>query len=554
MRARRWLIALQQEVLEDLKADVRALLGRNPPALRRYYGEYKKEFRGYRRLVSREELVDALARSHLVYCGDYHTLRQAQRTSLRILRQLVGRRPIVLCLEMFMARHQKHLDAYLAGGIDEAQLLQAVDYARTWGFDWNHYRPLLELAREHGLRVRALNSRPYEEKVGLAERDRFAARVIARATMDEPGALVFVLFGDLHLARCHLPARVDEILRAHRARRRRTIVYQNSETLYWKLTRAGVEHEADVLLLRRGLYCVMNTAPWVKLQSYLHWTRQAPELTSKTLGTSVDEADPEDFIPYGEELYRLCRVIARFLGLGEVEVPDVEVYTLDDLSFLERMRRDRRYSILTALVRQRESFFLPDRRLLYLASLGVNRAAEEAGIYLLYRCSGIYPGLDATRDAFYERAFARAIGYFASKIVNHKRKCPRLKDYQLTLDRLGHRRKLSPADAHSREIARAVLRHQERLERAAAEGRRVNIAGAYRADPEHAFRISRAIGMMVGDALYGAVIQGRATGEEVRALFRAGRSPSFDPFGALAGLHRSTENVAVEFESKDDYF
>jgi hypothetical protein len=554
MGARRALIELQKEVLETLKADVRALSGPTPASLRRYYHDYKRVFRGYRRLVSRDELVQEILRSDIAYLGDYHTLRQSQRTALRILRHLVERKRLVLALEMVMARHQDVLDAYTRSEISDRAFLEQVDYARSWGFDWNHYRPLLEFAREHRIPVVALNSQPYEEKVGLAARDRFAARIIARLTVEHPDALVFVLFGDLHLAPGHLPARVDEILSRQKTPRRRTIVYQNSETLYWKLTAQGLEHTADVLELRPGFFCVMNTAPWVKLQSYLHWHRQAPELTSKTLGTEVDEADPDDVIHYDEEVDGLCRIVARFLNIEGAEAHDLEVYTLDDLSFLDRMRRDERHGMATRLVRARESFFLPDLRLLYLSSLSVNRAAEEAGIYLLYQCSRVYPTFGPGKEAFYERVFARALGYLASKLVNHKRKCSRLRDHERALERLARKKKLSRADRILRDVARAILRHQARMAQAAKAGGRVHFPAIYAADPPAALCISRGIGMLYGDALFTALIQGRITRDEVRGLFYIGRSATFDALAALLKIHRRTEDVAVDFESKDDYF
>lgn len=553
MGARRALIALQREVLAGIEAEVNAVAGREPPSLRRYAAEYERAFRDYRRLVSREELVAQVIQSDIVYCADFHTLRQAQRTCLRILRGVLDRRPVVLALEMVMARHQKALDAYLAGQLGDLEFLEAIDYARTWGFDWNHYRPLLELARENRLPVVALNSRPAAERVGMAARDRFAARIIARLTVERPDAIVFVVFGELHLSEGHLPARVEEQLARHGVRRRRTVIHQNSTALYWKLTARGLEHRADVLELKRGVYCVMNTAPWVKLQSYLHWHRKAPVLTSKLLNTEIDDADPEDVIPYDDEVCHLARIVARFLGVEEPDLGDVSVYTLDDLSFLERLRRDERYGLLRRLVRQRESFFLPDLRLLYLSSLSVNRAAEEAGIYLLYRCSDLYPPLGSGKEAFYARVYARALGYLASKLVNHKRKCPRLKDHERVLHRLGRRRKLTAEDALARAVARAVVRHQERMARLGRR-RRLHLPAVYRADPPSALRISRAIGMLYGDSLFTALIQGRVTREQVRRAFHAGREPGFDPFEAVREIHRQTEGVEAQFESKDDYF
>ena len=66
-----------------------------------------------------------------------------------------------LGMEMFQARHQPHLDRYVAASADGAaydlaDLLRDTDYERTWGYDVRHYLPLLLFAREHGIRVLGL--------------------------------------------------------------------------------------------------------------------------------------------------------------------------------------------------------------------------------------------------------------------------------------------------------------------------------------------------------------------------------------------------------------
>ena len=56
----------------------------------------------------------------------------------------------------------------------------------------------------------------------------------------------------------------------------RTIVYQNAENLYWQLA-AERKEEADVLQVGADSFCLMNTVPATKLQSYLDWLEYAED-------------------------------------------------------------------------------------------------------------------------------------------------------------------------------------------------------------------------------------------------------------------------------------
>jgi uncharacterized iron-regulated protein len=77
---------------------------------------------------------------------------------LRLLQELhaaVAPRPVVLALEMFERDTQVVLDEYLGGLIDERQFLAA---ARPWPNYKEDYRPLVEFARQKGMRVIASNA------------------------------------------------------------------------------------------------------------------------------------------------------------------------------------------------------------------------------------------------------------------------------------------------------------------------------------------------------------------------------------------------------------
>lgn len=109
-------------------------------------------------------LAEAAAGADVVFVGELHDDKAAHRLELDLLQALAVRgRPVVLVLEMFERDVQPTLDAYLAGRIDEAEMLSK---ARPWSNYREDYRPLLEFARAQGWPVIAGNApRPLASRI-----------------------------------------------------------------------------------------------------------------------------------------------------------------------------------------------------------------------------------------------------------------------------------------------------------------------------------------------------------------------------------------------------
>lgn len=110
--------------------------------------------------VGLDAAVADLVRVRVVYVAELHDQRAHHDAQLAIVRAIHARDPsIAIGLEMVQRPFQDALDEFVAGRIDEAELLRRVEWQRRWGFDFALYRPILEYAREHGIPVRALNAR-----------------------------------------------------------------------------------------------------------------------------------------------------------------------------------------------------------------------------------------------------------------------------------------------------------------------------------------------------------------------------------------------------------
>ncbi len=109
-------------------------------------------------LTNLEALIPRLAERRVVFVGEAHDRYEDHLNQLAIIRGLHQRgADLAIGMEMFQQPFQAALDAYVAGEIDEGEMLRRTDYFERWRFDYRLYRPILRFAREHGIPVIALN-------------------------------------------------------------------------------------------------------------------------------------------------------------------------------------------------------------------------------------------------------------------------------------------------------------------------------------------------------------------------------------------------------------
>ena len=79
-----------------------------------------------------------------------------------------------------------------------------------------------------------------------------------------------------------------------------------------------------------------------------------------------------------------------------------------------------------------ESYFIPRIPLVYLANLSINHVSEEATHFLKHLCVAAELPTDPI-DRFYANTLHEAIGFFGSKVINHKRKAATEIDFRYML-------------------------------------------------------------------------------------------------------------------------
>lgn len=147
-------------------------------------------------LLTPSDLPARLGGVRLLLVGESHTNSDFHLAQLRILQEIQrSGREVLIGLEMYPQTEQRWLDAWSEGSLTEEGFLRLSHWYRSWGYNWGYYRDIFLFARDHRLRMFALNA-PREVVSAVGKKG------IAGLTPEE---------------RAHLASRVDTSSEEHRA-------------------------------------------------------------------------------------------------------------------------------------------------------------------------------------------------------------------------------------------------------------------------------------------------------------------------------------------------
>ncbi len=491
-------LSLQAALFRHQQRQIDALVAGASPAFKAYEARYRRFTQRVRRVTTLEAVSQQVQDSDLVFVGDYHTLRFAQRSFLALLEQAVsaGRR-VVLAMEFVEGRHQATLDAFMRGTLGAKRFLETIGHPYSGAFDiWPHFEPIFSFARSQQLEVIGIDKRASGSK-SLLTRDRYAAKLIARHAKAADRPLVMVLVGQYHVAPPHLPAEVARALGSER--RKRLVILQNPEGAWWKLARAGTIDSVQAIELGEGVVGLFNASPVVSQRTFLDYCEaeagDAP-IEDGGLATTVKTLV--------KEIGRLARVKTSTDGL--------EVLTPLDLDALERLERRgnlsrKELAHLGRHVVSGQSAFIPSANAVWLSGFSLNHAAEEAAHVVRHCAIGAAMHRERPRfDAFWARCVEEAIGFFGSKLVNPRRTCPSLEDWK---------RHFLHGKKDRRSTAAFVLVLSSLADARSRDARRLIPSTL---DQFHT--VSHALGYLLGDELFEAHRAGTLKAAALEALFR----------------------------------
>jgi hypothetical protein len=430
LRSRR--SAAQLHALAGVEREIRAQDSHNR---RKYLREFNQVFRSYDSVLDSQQIQDALHSADVVLIGDYHALPAAQRYAASLIEQraLAGDRPVVLGVETIFARDQHILDEWWRRDIDAAELRQRIRFDLDWGYDWTPFHELLVTARDHSEAVYGLDCMPREDLRKIGARDRHAAAKIAEIRQRHPNAVVFVLFGESHLAPGHLP----NALRQQMPDAKVLTVLQNIDALYWRAAGERAD-KVEAVRVNDEVLCVFNATPLEKYESYRLFLDQWSRCDNSP-----------DFAP---TIYNLIDSLARFLEINRYSphngtqpkflvdmLPEVYAGPSDAMLLRLLSRKgiaDQERESMLVSIEKRGSAYLPQVNAFVVREFQMIHAAEDATRFLHQACQGLPQRLNGHVEEgavngnmnrienFYARVIEHAVAYFGSRVLHPARPVP----------------------------------------------------------------------------------------------------------------------------------
>lgn len=466
------------------------------------------------------DLVQSAVESRIIYVGDYHTLRESQKTPLRLASRLISENhKIVFCTEAFHIDDQPRLGMWLNQEIDDNELLQSTDWNSKWGFPWRNFGMQMHYFRERGIPVVALNS--HEKIVGksFAARDRIAAMRIVEILREFPDSKLIVSFGDLHMAPDHLPHEVQLVLKSTgKDPVPTTVLYQNVDHIYWQLAESGLEQTVSTVRLDDGCFCFLGTTPLVKIQSALNWYSNESEL-EESIG--LDSPPTISSSVMNDQIWLIIETICEFLDVPPEQFQGFSVYTSRNLDLLDHLSGDRQLTpaeiqIIQQQYEREESCYLPRPRIIFLGNLSMRHAAEEASHHINFVMCGDSLKDSSPTDLFYEVTIRESLGFLGTKVMDHNRKplgSGEIQRVLMDLDSgLTH-----PFHAETRESLLATQRFMEAIDQGKIPGSQDFLPKS--ANEEVLSGTGHLIGYLLGNWIYEALMAGNLSRKQIRELF-----------------------------------
>jgi hypothetical protein len=531
LRSRRSVAQLH--ALAGVEREIRA---NDSSSMRKYVRDFRDAYRSYGRVLSGEGVRSRIAESGIVLIGDYHALPTSQRYLASLMRDPAFRgRPLALGVETIFARDQHIVDEWQRGEIDECELRQRIRFDLDWGYEWAPFFDVLSAAQERGSPIYGLDCMPREDLRKIGARDRHAADKIVEMRKAHPDALIFVLFGESHLAPQHLPACLSEGLAGAMfdtdvPARRVLTVLQNVDALYWRAAGEAADC-VEAVEASPNVLCVFNATPLEKYENY--------RLCLDRWGRG-DDSGPD----LGPTLYNLVDGLIRFLGINQYSphnstqpklLVDLmpEVYSRNSDALLRRLLSRKGFSAaqkraMLHRVSERGGAYLVPLNAFYIRKFEMTSATEDAARFLHHACRGLPDRVNGKHheqrtlpDAFFAAVLEHALACLGSRVLHPSRAPFRDADleelHDLTCEDLERQAALKYPDVVDVIEFLSWYRHSGRAPRhASADWTRALAFNGRKW--EYA---TERLGALLGNDLYDAYLEGRLGPPALRRLYLA---------------------------------
>jgi len=403
-------VKFQQKLFRQVQQEIKPLLHSQSASLKKYANEYRKDLLRIK-LSSRKELVKNLNASDICFFGDFHSLPQSQRLLLRLLRDKKVHAPQSLGFEILSEDSVQRI--HKARSTEQIKkILLKLEIEKNWGSSTETYLELLCLCKAKKIKLVGLHSTSPK----LKNRDRDAAKLLSKVTRK-----CWVLFGEFHCARTHLPMELKKLNPTLQV----MVVQQNNDALERKFLATRMQSKdlifSEPIRSPIPLFCILHTPLWVKWQSYLD--------------AHIIQRDDTSPLDAQEQISWCLKTLYDFLEdrryatpTARDEVLDLSVLSSHDEGFFESLgalNKQEKKWVLSQLEVSRVAILTQKRRI-FLSEVSVNSCAQAAGAYLY----ATWTNMPGVTPEFFQRAQFELISFLLSKILNHSRRAKTWKEWR----------------------------------------------------------------------------------------------------------------------------
>lgn len=110
-------------------------------------------------LIDTNDLILELLPFQVILIGENHDQYSHHHFQLQVIKGIRRyTKDLVIALEMVQVPFQRYLDEFVEGKITERELLDKIEYFDRWRFDWRLYREIFLFAREHRIKLLAIDT------------------------------------------------------------------------------------------------------------------------------------------------------------------------------------------------------------------------------------------------------------------------------------------------------------------------------------------------------------------------------------------------------------
>lgn len=519
-------VETQRKAVARLK---REIFGIDKTSKSAYIKDFNSEFRRFKKTCTVDEVLQRAAASEIVYFGDYHPLEASQDWVLRLMKELTGRgRKVVLALEILYVHQQELLDRWMKGMIGEEEFLDAIDYQLEWGFNWESYRRIFELAKDPFIPIFGIDAEPRDNLRYMRMRDRMIARRIKTIHNFFPNHEILVVIGESHLASNHLPAEVRKVCRKNF---KELVIVQNIDSLFWELRTRG-KYDAEAVKVDDRRYCIFTASPMLKYQSYLeiinHWVEGDEE--DRSMQVVQEMVEHILLMLFGKHKNLEVTIHDEWRGTLEEVFPTIHCRkTYRSFSSYLRSKRVSTLGIAAGLemLKNHGACYLPVINSLLIMKFDPVSAAQEASRFVLYamrdEVSREKKVWRTQEDRFYAFVFEEALVFLGSKIIDSTYSFINTDLLLNVIDTRGVVRKpvAGFSLSETREIVRLLKYHMRRENGGTGTMKATStLKSIFRLDIHKRLLIIKTLGHSLGEAILKGYMEGKVSREEILELYR----------------------------------